>query len=100
MGYVERQLKLAITGTYILYVHVQKSYILYLCFQCNQIHKKLFMVSTGLAFIWPAKKINKESTKSSVDTVTSVMEHADSLFENGHYEECYNILKSCKVSFN
>ncbi|CAG9796668.1 unnamed protein product [Diatraea saccharalis] len=60
-------------------------------------HTKIITISTGLAFVWPVKKQNKEQS-SNID-VTPVLVTADNLFENGHYEECYNLLSSCKVSY-
>ncbi|XP_028156256.1 regulator of microtubule dynamics protein 1-like [Ostrinia furnacalis] len=64
----------------------------------RKINPEMFMLSglAGLAFMWPTKKLNKESLKTNAETVTSVLEHADNLFENGHYEECYNLLSSTK----
>lgn len=68
-----------------------------LYFQIN--HSKLFLTSIGLAFIWPAKKLNKEPLTSNIEPVASILENADNLFDNGHYEECYNVLSNYPVRY-
>lgn len=50
-----------------------------------------FKIYFGLAFIWPAKK-NTLKVDNKVEEAHSILEKADTLFENGHYEECYKIL--------
>ncbi|XP_049877302.1 regulator of microtubule dynamics protein 1-like [Pectinophora gossypiella] len=46
----------------------------------------------GLAFIWPMKKKSETKVEDKVEKAPSIVETADELFENGHYEECYRIL--------
>ncbi|XP_072944341.1 regulator of microtubule dynamics protein 1-like isoform X2 [Epargyreus clarus] len=52
----------------------------------------LCQIYTGLAFIWPSK-IN---TENKITLKTTILDNADKIFENGRYEECYNLLISCK----
>lgn len=58
-----------------------------------QFPKNLIFISTGLAFLWPIKK-SKEPIDQEKLKKLSVIDDSDELFENGHYEECYNLLKN------
>lgn len=53
------------------------------------------MLSSGLAFLWPAKKISQDT--ETKEFLKSLFEHADKLFETGHFEECYQLLEQCPV---
>lgn len=57
------------------------------------------MLSTALAFtLWPVKP--KEPTEKPPTELKhpAVLDDADKLFENGYYEECFNLLSECEVS--
>ncbi|KAM3967665.1 regulator of microtubule dynamics protein 1 [Aphomia sociella] len=62
--------------------------------QLHSIKTRMFLLSSGLAFIWPAKKIN--GTSGNKVEPPPVLENADKLFENGHFEECYDLLAHYK----
>lgn len=49
-------------------------------------------VYTALAFMWPMKK-EKAAKHVAVGLPVLMLEVADNLFENGHYEQCYDLLK-------
>ncbi|XP_011555169.3 regulator of microtubule dynamics protein 1 [Plutella xylostella] len=57
-------------------------------------HNILFPpVLTALAFFWPIK--SKQSIEGSQKNQSqTILAEADKLFENGHYEQCYQLLSS------
>ncbi|XP_060807138.1 regulator of microtubule dynamics protein 1-like isoform X2 [Amyelois transitella] len=67
---------------------------------------------SALAFLWPAKKLSEQSVEKKANQIQSIVETSDNLFDNGHFEECYQILKSssekdieiywriCRVMYN
>ncbi|XP_047025899.1 regulator of microtubule dynamics protein 1-like [Helicoverpa zea] len=55
--------------------------------------KEVLVLSTTLAFIlWPVNKTKELAESISSKEILCVIEDADKLFDNGHYEECYNLL--------
>ncbi|XP_053612781.1 regulator of microtubule dynamics protein 1-like isoform X1 [Plodia interpunctella] len=62
--------------------------------QFQLIHRKNILLS-GLAFLWPTKTLSGQIAEKKDNLVPSIIETADKLFDNGHFEECYQILKSC-----
>ncbi|CAH0592392.1 unnamed protein product [Chrysodeixis includens] len=69
--------------------------------QSNHFPTNIVMLSTALAFtLWPVKK-KVEPEKPSTELKNPVIvDDADKLFENGYYEECYNLLTECEDSEN
>ncbi|KAI5640510.1 regulator of microtubule dynamics protein 1 [Phthorimaea operculella] len=63
--------------------------------QVNTLPLLKLNLNLGLAwaFIWTASKEKKSQIESKNDLWKKVIEKADDLFENGHYEECYEVLK-------
>lgn len=55
-------------------------------------------MSTALAFLWPVKKVSKDSVdKKPAQKQSSILELADNLFENSHYNECLDLLSDVEV---
>lgn len=51
-------------------------------------------------FIWPFNTSKKNSFDTEkINSMPSILESADHIFETGRYEECYNLLKSYEVMF-
>lgn len=54
-----------------------------------------------LALFWPLKKENAQGNekKESIEVVLEkYLVEADQLFDNGQYNECYEVLKTLRVS--
>lgn len=54
-------------------------------------------MSATLAFIWPVKT-KKVTEKTTTGQPIVVLDVADNLFESGHYEQCYDLLKEYEVN--
>ncbi|KAG6455204.1 hypothetical protein O3G_MSEX009094 [Manduca sexta] len=61
--------------------------------------KHAFFMSSALGFLWPIKTISKQVGPVAKQS-TSVLEKADEMFENGHYKDCYELLKETGDSQN
>ncbi|XP_075971714.1 regulator of microtubule dynamics protein 1-like [Anticarsia gemmatalis] len=61
--------------------------------QFKTVRSNVFVLSTALAFLWPVKKSKEVPEKIATRSPISVLNTADNLFENGHYEQCYALLK-------
>lgn len=72
-------------------------FFVYLQFQSYQ--RNFFVFSTVLAFLWPMKKKKEvaEQISNSTGTPLLILDTADNLFESGHYEQCYELLKEYEV---
>ncbi|XP_059046625.1 regulator of microtubule dynamics protein 1-like isoform X2 [Achroia grisella] len=56
----------------------------------HNIRTQIFVLS-GLGILWPAKKISGKTSGNKIEPPAE-LEKADILFENGHLEECYDLL--------
>ncbi|KAJ2947815.1 hypothetical protein O0L34_g9603 [Tuta absoluta] len=65
------------------------------CSQVNSLPLLKVNLNLGLAwaFIWTASKKETSQTIAKADLLKKIIEKADDLFENGRYEECYEVLK-------
>lgn len=49
------------------------------------------------AFIWPMKRTKQLTNDKAMDEAQAVIQNADNLFENGHYEDSFEILSEFNV---
>ncbi|KOB65910.1 Regulator of microtubule dynamics protein 1, partial [Operophtera brumata] len=62
--------------------------------QPSQKLKSVFAVVASYAFLWPLKKPQQLTNEKTVDELQALINYADDLFENGHYEDSYEILST------
>ncbi|CAB3240541.1 unnamed protein product [Arctia plantaginis] len=59
--------------------------------------RRIVGVSATFAFFWPVKKKKHVIERTATGQPIVVLDVADNLFESGHYEQCYDLLKEYEL---